>query len=191
MKNFLISVSPEQNYIHLCRIYRSIRNIVIYYIWSSVCTYKAHGMQDCYLLVIPLLALLSTGFTLGNSCNTGFWSILLLYNLGFYVQFRFLYAKDCQVVFSHSLDSLFFLENSSDLSRRSWGSVVSYQGTFSNNKTNCAKRWLLQYEMNDDKAGSLAHTLFIQGCPGSFHSTNCTKLKAWTISKLSILQCST
>ena len=28
--------------------------------------------------------------------------------------------------------------------------------------------WLSPYEMKDDKAGSLAHTLLIQGCPGSF-----------------------
>ena len=28
--------------------------------------------------------------------------------------------------------------------------------------------WWSPYEMNDEKTGSLVHTLFIQGCPGSF-----------------------
>ena len=29
--------------------------------------------------------------------------------------------------------------------------------------------WWSPYEMNDEKTGSLVHTLFIQGCPGSYH----------------------
>ena len=36
--------------------------------------------------------------------------------------------------------------------------------------------WWSPYEMNDEKTGSLVHTLFIQGCPGSF---TCLSIEHW------------